>query len=126
MARYTIKINGVDFTSYTTKSGYVSAPIKMDGGQGGMMLDGSETEDVIRRKMAVTMPVMPMTATQLSELLEALMEYDYPELYFYDSVQKAYREAEMIVEFPTPRHVGTNIYSDELWIVDPIVFREKG
>lgn len=126
MARYTIKINGVDFTSYTTKSGYVSAPIKMDGGQGGMMLDGSETEDTIRVKMQITVPIMPLTANQLSTLQEALLEYDYPEVYFYDSVQKTYREAETIVEMPTPRHRGTSITTDEIWVIDPLVFREKG
>ena len=126
MARYTFKINGVDFTSYTTDGGYVSSPIKLDGGQGGMMLDGSETEDTIRVKMQITVPIMPLTANQLSTLQEALLEYDYPEVYFFDSVQKAYREAETIVSMPTPRHRGMSITGDEIWIIDPLVFREKG
>ena len=126
MARYTFKINGVDFTSYTTDGGYVSSPIKLDGGQGGMMLDGSETEDTIRVKMQITVPIMPLTATQLSTLQAAILEFDYPEIYFYDSVQSTYREAETIVSMPTPRHRGKSITGDEIWIIDPLVFREKG
>lgn len=126
MARYTFKINGVDFTSYTTDGSYVSAPIKLDGGQGGMMLDGSETEDTIRIKMQITVPIMPLTATQLSTLQAAILEFDYPEVYFYDSVQSTYREAETIVSMPTPRHRGKSITGDEIWIIDPLVFREKG
>ena len=126
MARYTFKINGVDFTSYTTDGGYVSSPIKLDGGQGGMMLDGSETEDTIRVKMQITVPIMPLTATQLSTLQAAILEFDYPEIYFYDSAQSTYREAETIVSMPTPRHRGKSITDDEIWIIAPLVFREKG
>lgn len=126
MARYNFHVNGVDFTSYTTDGGYVSSPIKLDGGQGGMMLDGSETEDTIRVKMQITVPIMPLTANQLSTLQQALLEYDYPELYFFDSVQKTYREAETIVALPVPHHAGKSITGDEIWIIDPLVFREKG
>lgn len=125
MAQYTFKINGVDFTSLVPGGGYISAPIKLDGGQGGMMLDGSETEDTIRVKMQITVPIMPLTAAQLSTLQQAVLEFDYPEIYFFDSVQGVYRECETIVSLPAPRHRGMNIMQDEIWIIDPLVFREK-
>lgn len=125
MAQKTFKINGADFTSYTPRAGYTVAYKNVDGGSGGTMLDGSTTTDIIARKAIITFPLMPLTEQQAKTLIAAVFEYDYPEVYYFDPLTRAYREIETIAEEPSAYHAGVNINSDDIWKLGEIVFTER-
>ena len=60
----TININGVDFTSYFTTSGFVCAYTKIDGGNGGTMKNGDTIQDIVAVKARGQATCMPLTEEQ--------------------------------------------------------------
>ena len=92
----TIKINGIDITSYFTPAGYSVEYKKITGSNSGYMLDGSYTEDVLARKAVVVLPCMPLKEADLSALLSNIYQDDYVTVYFFDPQKQAYRTMEAI------------------------------
>lgn len=126
MAKKTIRINGIDFTSCVPRAGYMVTYKKMDGGQGGMMLDGSTTVDTLAIKAVVTVPVLPSLGdAAISTILSELLVSDYPTLSYFDPWRNEYREVETIVDGVETLHAGTNINYDEVWKTPSLVFTER-
>ncbi len=70
--RATLIIDGVDFSSFVNKYVYSVEYIKREGQNGGVMLDGSLTVDVLARKAVITVETNGSWDTQLSDFLAAL------------------------------------------------------
>ena len=83
--RATLIIDGVDFSSFVNKYVYSVEYIKREGQNGGVMLDGSITVDVLARKAVITVETNGSWDTQLSDFLAALdndtVVVEYTELY---------------------------------------------
>ena len=120
-----IRINNHDYTSLVTRYGYTVNYTKVDGGQGGTMLDGSTTVDVLAIKAVVTVPLMPLFESQLFEVISDALSSDYPTLYYYDPRTADYRAIETIMSEPEMRHVGQSITDAEIWLAGTLTFTER-
>lgn len=121
----TIKINDVDFTSMFTHVGYAVGYKSIQGNNGGLMLDGSYTEDEIAQKAVILLPCMPLNSSNLSTLLSNIYGSVYPKVYYYDPKDGDYREiytrrSETEQQF---RGVGTD--GKEYWTGTVITLTEK-
>ena len=120
----TIKINGIDFTSYFTPVGYKVGHKKIKGPNEGYMLDGSFTEDVLAIKAVITCTCMPLTETQLNTLLEQLYSGNLS-VYFFDTQSGGYRTANMMCDPPEGVDRGTGTNATEYWTGMVLAFTEK-
>lgn len=120
-----IHINGTDYTSLVTRYGYTVSYAKVDGGQGGVMLDGSQTVDVLAIKAVITVPLMPLFESQLNALIADVLSLDYPTLYYYDPRSGDYREVQTIMSEPQMQHVGHSVVDDEIWLAGTLTFTER-
>lgn len=120
-----IHINRHDYTSLVTRYGYSVSYTKIDGGQGGTMLDGSTTVDVLAIKAVITVPLMPLFESQLNEIVADALSKDYPVLYYYDPRTANYREIETIMDEPSMQHVGYSVAEQEVWLAGTLTFTER-
>lgn len=120
----TIKINGIDFTSYFTPVGYKVGHKKIKGPNEGYMLDGSFKEDVLAIKAIIICTCMPLTEMQLNALLAQLYSGALS-VYFYDPWTYEYRTAEMSCEPPVGVDRGTGANATEYWTGMVLAFTEK-
>ena len=111
----TIKINGIDFTSYFTPVGYKVGHKKIKGPNEVYMLDCSFTEDCT---------CMPLTETQLNTLLEQLYSGNLS-VYFFDTQSGGYRTANMTCDPPEGVDRGTGTNAAEYWTGMVLAFTEK-
>lgn len=87
MEKHKIYLDGVNIGRFGTQVGYSVTYEFEDGGQGGLMLDGSERVDELRRRPVITYPCMPLTEDQLQELYSLVLPYATHSLNFYDPEQ---------------------------------------
>lgn len=120
-----IHINGNDYTSLVTRYGYSVSYTKIDGGQGGTMLDGSTTVDVLAIKAVITVPLMPLFGYQLNQIIADVLSTDYPLLYYFDPRLNDYRQVETIMSEPQMQHVGMNAFENEIWLAGTLTFTER-
>lgn len=120
-----IRINDIDCTSLFTRYGYSVGYTKIRGNNGGTMLDGSTTEDVIAIKAVVTLPLMPLTEEQLTGVISNVYSADYVALYFFDPRAGEYRQAEFMYDEITCRHAMENIYNNEMWLAGSLALTER-
>ena len=100
MERLTFKINGIDYTNAVQRYGMATTYVKREGVNGGMMLDGSMTVDVIAYKARLVIPLNPMTASEQAALINAVCD-SYVSVYYFDSRTNAYRTAQFIPDIGT-------------------------
>ena len=73
MDRLTLKIGGVDFTEYVKRNGgFTYSYDRREGSNGGLMLDGSKTVDLIASKLVVSVAFNPMPQSIHMQLLSLL------------------------------------------------------
>ena len=120
-----IHINGTNRTSLFTKYGYAVGYKKIRGRNGGTMLDGSTTEDIIAIKAVVTLPLMPLSEEQLNELIADIYGGDYVTLYYFDIRTNAYIEAEFMYSEITGRHIMQNAFDTEMWLAGSLTLTER-
>lgn len=120
-----IHINDTDYTSLVTRYGYSVSYTKIDGGQGGVMLDGSTTVDVLAIKAVITVPLMPLFGSQLNQIIADVLSVDYPTLYYFDPRLNDYRQVETIMSEPQMQHVGMNAFENEIWLAGTLTFTER-
>ena len=121
----TIKINGTDFTKTFTPSGYTVAYIKRLGSNGGQMKDGSYSEDVLALKAKITVTCMPLTDNAQSELLQAMLQTQYPTLYDFDPKEGDYKYIETMAELGEQKYRGFGSDQKEYWTGLVITFEER-
>lgn len=120
-----IRINNHDYTSLVTRYGYSVNYTKIDGGQGGTMLDGSTTVDVLAIKAVITVPLMPLFEGELFGIISDVLSTDYPTLYYFDPRTNSYRTIQTIMGEPEMRHVGQSITEAEIWLAGTLTFTER-
>lgn len=99
-----LKINGIDFSSYVEKNSYLVSYETREGNNGGMMLDGSWTNDIIAFKATVTFTIVGMTAARLAEITSACLD-QYVNLTYLDTRTNSQRTAQFMPS------VGTATYA---------------
>lgn len=126
MAVKTIKINGTDYTAYFTPVGYEVGHEMREGKNGGMMQDGSWTDDILARKSVLRLPLMPLSTTQVETLLRDIYGVSYPTVYFYDPYARAYRTASFrLPKSGSQRYLGEGTNSTEYWNGGTIQLTER-
>lgn len=120
-----ISINGVDCSSLFMRYGYTVNYKKVHGANGGTMLDGSTTEDVIAVKAVISLSFMPQTEEDLSAFMSSLYGSDYATVYYYDPKDGAYRTIEAIYSEMNVKHLMTNIYDNEMWHPGTMTLTER-
>lgn len=121
----TIKINDVDFTSMFTPVGYSVGYKSIQGNNGGLMLDGSYTEDEIAQKALILLPRMPLNSSDLSTLLSNIYGSEYPKVYYYDPKDGDYREIYTRRNETEHQFVGIGTDGKEYWTGTVITLTEK-
>ena len=120
-----ISINGVDCSSLFMRYGYSTDYKKIHGANGGTMLDGSTTEDVIAVKAVISLSFMPQTEADLSAFLSSLYESPYATVRYFDLKAGAYREVEAIYSEMNVKHLMTNINDAEMWQPGTMTLTER-
>ncbi len=120
-----VKINGVDVTDKVTPSGYKVRYESVQGNNSGRMLDGSYTEDEIAKKAVVTIPFMPLSENDISELLGNIYGEPYTSLYYYDPFKKAYITIASRRNVSEQKYVGTGTNGTEYWVGTVATFTER-
>ena len=121
----TIKINDVDFTSMFTPVGYAVGYKSIQGNNGGLMLDGSYTEDEISQKAVISLPCMPLNSTDLSSLLSNIYGSVYPKVYYFDPKVGDYREIYTRRNETEQQFRGFGTDGKEYWTGTVITLTEK-
>lgn len=121
----TIKINGKDFTRMFTPRGYVVRYESVQGNNGGLMLDGSTTEDELAIKAVVSLPVMPLNEVDVATLLQAIYSEPYVTLYFYDPLVGGYRETLFRRSQAEQKYRGFGSDGKEYWTGPALTLTEK-
>lgn len=93
--RLPIGIEGVDFTPYTNKNKYRVSYTRREGSNGGTMLDGSRTVDLLAYKAVIEWDLNALTSAQLATVLGACIK-QYVTVTFFDPMINDTREAVFI------------------------------
>ena len=84
MTRLPFVVDNVDFSAKINRFSYAVGYEKREGSNGGLMLDGSETVDILAFKAVVTVSTNGMRSEELAQLLAALLK-PYVQLQFFDT-----------------------------------------
>lgn len=84
MTRLPFVVDNVDFSAKINRFSYAVGYEKREGSNGGLMLDGSETVDILAFKAVVTVSTNGMRSEELAQLLTALLK-PYVQLQFFDT-----------------------------------------
>lgn len=120
-----IKINGIDFTNMFTPYGYSVGYEPIQGNYGGLMLDGSYTEDEIARKAVITLPVMPLKESDVSALLQAIYSDKYVSLYYFDPLSGSYLDITARRNKSEQKYRGFGPDGNEYWTGPSLTLTEK-
>lgn len=120
----TITINGVDFTSYFTPTGFSCSYEKIDGGNGGTMKNGDALEDIVAVKARGTAVCMPLTDDQQSALLPALYDEQPILLRYFDPRTGEYRAINAYVTTESGVYRGKGATGVEYWTGLAVSFSE--
>lgn len=121
----TIHINGVDFSSFFTRVGYSVGYTSVQGNQGGLMQDGSFTEDELAIKASIVLPCLPLNEAQMAQLLEAVYAYPYITLYYYDPRSAGYRTIMARRSKVEQKYRGTGTDGKDYWTGSVLTLQEK-
>lgn len=108
-----------------TKYGYVVKYRSVQGNNGGLMLDGSTTEDELAVKADIRLPVIPLNETDIGILLALIYEKPYVTIYFFDPKEKSYREAEFRRNQMEEKYRGFGSDGKEYWTGSSLTLMER-
>jgi len=108
----TLKIDGVDFSSYLPKRGYSVAYKPVLGANSCYTLDGKYHEDVLAYKAVITTELLPMTAERLSAIINACQNCKTVE--YFDPTENDYVTKEAKATLTTAKMVF-NTHSKQFW-----------
>lgn len=120
----TILINGVNFTSYFTPSGFVCAYTKIDGGNGGTMKNGDTIQDIVAVKARGQATCMPLNELQQAKLLAAIYESQPVTLQYFDARLGHNRSIEAYMEASEATYRGYGGTGVEFWTGIVVSFSE--
>lgn len=120
-----ITINGVECSSLFVRFGYAIDYKKIYGANGGTMLDGSTTEDVVAVKAVISLTFIPQAEEALSAFLSSLYGSEYATVRYFDLKTGDYRTIEALYSEMNVKHLMTNIYDEEVWQPGTITLTER-
>ena len=120
-----IVIDGVDYTSYFTRTGYSVVYESVQGDNAGLMLDGSYTEDELKIRAIVTLPCMPLKQDQLSDILQAVYGSPYHTVEYFDPMTRSYKQEEMRRSISEQKYRGYGADGNEYWTGTVITFTTR-
>lgn len=120
----TVRINGINFTDIFPETGQTVNYIKRRGNASGTMLDGSYVDDVLAVKAVWSSPCMPVSETQLQQLLTTLRN-PYVELYFFDPAILAYRTMVAMPGDLSQKYRGEGTDTLDYWTGTVVTLTEK-
>lgn len=120
-----ISINGVDCSSMFLPYVFATRYKKIYGTNGGTMLDGTTTEDVIERKAVITLSFLPQAEADLTTFISSLYGSDYATVRYFDIKAGDYRTIEAIYSEVEAKHLMTNINDVEMWLPEPLTLTER-
>lgn len=121
----TLMINGTDYSAFFSSEGYKVQYTEVKGKNEGLLLNGSYEKDVIAVKAVVTVPLVPMTEEQVSNLLQNVFSATYASVYYFDLRMNAYRSAVMMYETGEIQYCGRGANNNEYWKGPALVFTDK-
>ena len=120
----TININGVDFTSYFTTSGFVCAYTKIDGGNGGTMKNGDTIQDIVAVKARGQATCMPLTEEQQKKLLSTIYSSQPVLIQYFDARTGSDRTVEAYMETNETVYRGVGATGNTYWTGLVVSFSE--
>lgn len=118
-------VNGVNSSDILPEAGYSVIYDKVTGQNGGLMLDGTEEEDLLAIKAVCSFPLMPLNERKQSAFLQNLMSDKYATIYYFDPRQNAYRTAVMKWTLTETKHRGQGADGNEYWTGLTVTFRDR-
>lgn len=100
MTRLPFTVDGVDFSQKINRLMYSVGYEKREGSNGGLMLDGSETVDILAYKAVVTVQTNTLTDSEAAALVSALLK-PYVQLTYWDLKTGGDRTASFIPDVDT-------------------------
>lgn len=107
-----LKIDGVDYSSYLPKRGYTVGYKPILGANSCYTLDGKYHEDILAYKATITTEILPMTAAQLSDLINACQNCELVE--YFDTKTNSYVNKEAKATLSTATLVF-NTQAKQFW-----------
>ena len=123
--RKNISINGIDCASFFPKHGQSVAYKKIHGNAGGLMLDGSTTEDVIAVKAEITFNFIPQAEERMTAFLGNLYAQPYAQVTYFDPLTGKEKEIEAIYGEINVSHLFENAYANDMWHMHTITLTER-
>ena len=120
----TVKMNGVDVTSYFTPNGMRVTYKKVLGRNGGTYLSGDREEDVLAWKAVVRLTCMPLTETQQADFLAKATVAD-PTLYYFDPRTNGYRTIHYMADVAEAKFRGQGSNATNYWTGFVLTAEEK-
>ena len=112
----TVKIDGVDITSWLTPFGQEQEFSHVIGSNSGTMLDGTFVEDYITYKVILTFTVMPLDRNDQSALIRLLHKNHLKSVYYFDTELNSYTERTMILsDGPKNKYLGRGSNEKAYW-----------
>lgn len=123
--RKNVIINGVDCSLFFPKYGQRVRYPKVYGDAGGTMLDGTETEDVIKVKSRITLDFIPQTEERMHGFIKNLYSAPYAMVEYFDPMTNSYKTIEAIYSEVEVLHLFENAFSDEMWKLHSLTLTER-
>lgn len=121
----TIVLNGKDCTKMFARSGYSVSYRSVQGGNGGVMLDGSYTDDELAIKADIKLPIVPLSEDDVEKLLSIIYENNYVVANFYDPKEKKYRSSVFRRSKMEQKYRGFGSNKKEYWTGSALTLMEK-
>lgn len=121
----TFILNGKDYTSWFARAGYTVRYEPVDGGQGGVMQDGTYTEDEIALKAAITLQCMPLNEIQLGAILTEIYSVKYVNLTYFDPKTRGTRTIQARRSASEQKYRGFGADGREYWTGTVITLKER-
>lgn len=117
-------INAKDFTRFFIRDTGTVQYVPITGTNSGVMLDGTEREDIIRRKAHITRNCAPLTEAQAYSLLDELFWKETVELEYFDPRIRDYKTITAMVDV-TPATEWEELPGGDYWAGITLTFRER-
>ena len=117
-------LNGLDFSVFTPPVHYDIEYKTRDGGQGGLMQDGSMREDILARKAVITLYLPPLNDENMGWLLQAIWK-DPSELEYFDLIEQRYITISTLRgQLATAQDMGQGTDRNNYWYANTLTLEE--
>lgn len=120
----TLIIDGLDISQLCPQAGYTVSYEFVNGGQGGLMMDATESVDELGQKEIVNFPLMPLTEEQAKTVLELVIPTAIHQV-LYISPKDGTRTRTMRRSVNQITYRGRGGTGNEYWTGLVLTFRDK-